>query len=233
MSPDRLKKAKSAVIRVGDARGFVVKGPNDNPAIITASHCLRRLPKPWQSGRQEIYPNLIGPLGRKPSIWAKCLFVDPIADIAVLSSVDNQSLFEEADAYDNLIRPIKPIPIGPMEEKTKAWSLSLKGEWLECQAKFAKWADGPLFIYHATQAIRFGMSGSPVVADNGKAIGVVCAGTGDYDTYNPRLVRSLPGWLLGIHSLGGSLVTERKRKAARKAYMAEKLPEPKIQDLLP
>jgi hypothetical protein len=34
---------------------------------------------------------------------AECEFVDPVADITVLCSPDNQSLFDEADAYDALV----------------------------------------------------------------------------------------------------------------------------------
>ena len=146
MSPDTFKKAKAAVIRVGTARGFVVKGPKDDPVVITASHCLRRLPRVDRSESRGIYPNLIGLLNHKPTIWTECLFVDPIADIAVLGSVDAQALPEEADAYDSLFQPIKPIPIGPMEENTKAWLLSLKGEWFECEAQYEKRADSALFI---------------------------------------------------------------------------------------
>ena len=132
MSPDTFKKAKAAVIQVGTARGFVVKGPKDDPVVITASHCLRRLPRVNRSELRGICSNQIGLLHQKPTIWTECLFVDPIADIAVLASVDDQALPEEADAYDRLFQPIKPIPIGPMEEKTKAWLLSLEGEWSEC-----------------------------------------------------------------------------------------------------
>ena len=36
-------------------------------------------------------------------VWASCLFVDPIADIAVLGQPDNQALIEEAAAFDALM----------------------------------------------------------------------------------------------------------------------------------
>jgi hypothetical protein len=187
-----------------------------------------------RSESRGIYPNLIGLLNHKPTIWTECLFVDPIADIAVLGSVDGGSLPEEADAYDSLFQPIKPIPIGPMEENTKAWLLSLKGEWFECEAQYVKRADSALFICNTAQPIQGGMSGSPVLSDSGKAIGVVAASgkinkcEDEHGIKNPRLVRDLPGWMLGIHSLGSSILSKRKRQAAVKAYLAEKMTKPKI-----
>jgi hypothetical protein len=53
------------------------------------------------------------------------------------------------------------------------------------------------------KGIAGGMSGSPIVADDGSAIGIVCTSGGgtDLDKHieggpNPRLVNNLPGWLL-------------------------------------
>lgn len=48
------------------------------------------------------YKNFLGPLGGKRQVWAECLFVDPIADIAVFGTPDTQDLYEQADAYDEL-----------------------------------------------------------------------------------------------------------------------------------
>jgi hypothetical protein len=95
-----------AVLRVGDGRGFVVerRGYLGHPEriVITAAHCLPRLPPPYEHLLQlptphparyleeETYPRILGPLGRKKlTVWAACLFADPIADIAVLGQPDN------------------------------------------------------------------------------------------------------------------------------------------------
>ena len=45
------------------------------------------------------------------AVWAECLFADPIADIAVLDSPDNQELFEQAEAYEALVDSTKPLTI--------------------------------------------------------------------------------------------------------------------------
>jgi hypothetical protein len=42
---------------------------------------------------------VIDPLDGRCSVWAECLFIDPIADLAVLASQTSRSLFDEADAW--------------------------------------------------------------------------------------------------------------------------------------
>jgi hypothetical protein len=91
-----------------------------------------------------------------------------------------------------------------------------------------KRADSALFICNTAQPIQGGMSGSPVLSDRGKAIGVVVASgkinkcEDEHGIKSPRLVRDLPGWMLGIHSLGSSILSKRKRQAAVKAYLADR-----------
>jgi len=62
-----------------------------------------------------------------------------------------------------------------------------------------------LGVVDAAEGIVGGMSGSPIVANNGSAIGVICTSGGTSEVHtegggNPRLVGNLPGWLL--HKLG-------------------------------
>jgi hypothetical protein len=59
-----------------------------------------------------------------------------------------------------------------------------------------KRVDGPLWISDTAQSIVGGMSGSPVISDEGEAIGIVCLGSNLPGCSNPRLVRDLPTWLL-------------------------------------
>ena len=62
--------------------------------IITAAHCLPYLP-PAQGGAHpgdRTHAEIIGPIGQQPTVWAECIFVDPIRDIAVLAEPDNQEL---------------------------------------------------------------------------------------------------------------------------------------------
>ena len=113
----RFEQWTSAVLRVGDGRGFVVNRRGyfgREPVVITAAHCLvdaflangtQGLPlcHPARYTEDETYKELLGPLSADPTVWASCLFVDPIADIAVLGQPDNQALIEEAAAFDTLM----------------------------------------------------------------------------------------------------------------------------------
>ena len=106
-----------AVVRVGDGRGFVVEAADSGRLVITGSHCLPNLP-PCASAAyfdERTYPDLIGKLGEEPTVWAECLFVDPVSDIAVLGSPDTQDLRRHADAYKALVDGTLPLQIGSLK----------------------------------------------------------------------------------------------------------------------
>jgi hypothetical protein len=103
----------SAVMTVGHGRDFIVQARDR--LVVTAAHCIEgpallmgsgacrrviRVDRPSQSGRHGTY-----------AIWATCLFVDPISDIAVLGPPDGQVLFEQSDNYENLVDAAEPLRI--------------------------------------------------------------------------------------------------------------------------
>jgi hypothetical protein len=225
---------RKAVVRVGDGRGFVVERRNylgdEERVIITAAHCLPRLPPyehllalptphPARYLDEETYQRLLGPLGAEPAVWATCLFVDPVADIAVLGQPDNQALFDQADAYDQLVEDAEPMrvadapaqgvetikggvirmggvdyDVGPQERLTAgkgpARVLSLDGRWLEGQVE--RWHG--VLAFKPEETFVGGMSGSPIIDGTGAAIGVVsvdCMSPVIVDRLSAQLVRSL------------------------------------------
>ena len=115
------------VIKVGDGRGFIIPhrvkvqrtGVPKSLAIeqlpfmerrllVTAAHCLPHLPPAHAMSytQERTYANLLGTVGGgKNTVCAECLFVDPIADIAVLGGPDNQ------DAYDVLVEDAPVVRI--------------------------------------------------------------------------------------------------------------------------
>ena len=201
----------SSVLRVGNGRGFVVArhiGYMER-IVITAAHCLPHLPPPdpWRYPKEETYERLLAPLGSEPAIYARCLFVDPIADIAALGPPDNQALSDKADEYEKLLDEMEPLVISdapaqgselvgdmqvelPTPGQGSARVLSLDG----------KWSDGHVIrrgfrlAFEPEKLIVGGMSGSPIVCLEGKAMGVVSTATLNpvlMDTLAPRLLRSI------------------------------------------
>jgi hypothetical protein len=105
-----LQEATKSVLMVGEdgGRGFIV-ATKMHHYVITAAHCLPRLPIPHPLETEgRTYRDLIGPLGKKPCVWAECVFVDPVADIAVLAEPDDQGLPEQWDAFYELVNALRP-----------------------------------------------------------------------------------------------------------------------------
>jgi hypothetical protein len=108
--------ARQAIIRVSDGRGFIVETERER-LVGTAAHCLPHLPPPhpWAYAHEVTYGALLGPLGQEPTVWAQCIFADPIADVAVLSAPGHVDLCEQADAFEELVttRPALKIADAP------------------------------------------------------------------------------------------------------------------------
>jgi hypothetical protein len=79
-----------------------------------------------------------------------------------------------------------------------AFLLTLDNQWSTCTVRHRP--NGMLTIHDAARGIAGGTSGSPIIAKDGSAIGIVCLATGgDLPTEggpNPRLVGNLPCWFL-------------------------------------
>ena len=134
-------------------------------------------------------------------VWAECVFADPVVDIAVLAEPDGQELPDEWEAFLELIEKCsKAFRVKtPSATKLRGWLLTLANVWSPCEvdASYAR-----LSIRRASQGIVGGMSGSPILDDEGDAIGLVSTSRGALDTVQttadlvPCLSEALPGWLL-------------------------------------
>ena len=143
-----------AVVTVGGGRGFVVEDHLGWRYVITAAHCLperpdgQRLPPAhgFSHTEERTYTNLLAPLGEQPSVWCEVLFVDPIADIAVLGSPDGQELSQQADAYEALVEAATPLAVAEPPSKESipdlwtmrecpAFLLSLNNQWFQCTVR--------------------------------------------------------------------------------------------------
>jgi hypothetical protein len=128
------------------------------------------------------------------TVWTECLFVDPIADLAVLGAPDGQEMCDENNQYEALTRAMTPLRIAKAGEDTPAFLLSLDLRWF---ARRVKNIGGTLWITQAKTV--GGMSGSPIIDKDGRAIGLVCTGSEseniDYDGPHTQLMRSLRRWM--------------------------------------
>jgi len=200
------------IVKVGDGRGFIVhyrfKHPKIKerpiPVIVTAAHCLPNVPPahPGSYTEERTFPNLLGTLdGRTNDIGAECLFVDPIADIAVLGPPDELELGEQAEVFEALTDGPRLRIAEP--QNGKGWMLSLEGQWVSTD----------LEVYYGLYGRRLstgptvpGQSGSPILNSIGAAIGVVSLGHFTIDSEGKRkderaesqpiLRDTLPAWML-------------------------------------
>jgi hypothetical protein len=190
------------IVKVGGGRGFVVQSKDwrERRLIITAAHCLPRLP-PCHAASDlgdRTYSALIGPVGGAATVWAECLFADPVADIAVLGAPDDQELPGESEAFDALIDGVSPLSVSDALLEGPAWLYSLDGRRFPCRVE--RQEQGPLWIFDAAEEIVGGMSGSPITVED-SAIGLISVSSAtDTEPHtqggpNPALSRNLPAWL--------------------------------------
>ena len=92
-----------------------------------------------------MYDALVGPLGEPPSIDVECIFADPIADIAVLSAVDNQELPEEAERFDELVDAMTVLTVAAACPGNRGRLLSLR---VERAGAIGLRADREFFVSH-------------------------------------------------------------------------------------
>lgn len=193
-----MDEGKRAIVKVGDGRGFIVEGSTER-FVITAGHCLPTFP-PCASithVHERIYRSILGRLGETPTIWAQCLFVDPIADIALLGCPDDQVFPQHANVFESWVdgavplRATDPLPENVDSRVTlPATLLSLEGKWFGCTIE--GFGEGPLWILEPeSESIQGGMSGSPILDQGGAAVGIVVTNCGPH----PCLGRDLPAWL--------------------------------------
>jgi len=177
-----------AVVKVGaGGRGFIIEHHKEYPPfeegkpsfmdrrlVITAAHCLPRIPRNLFDRKP--FRNLIGKLNTsRRGVWAQCLFVDPVADIAILCEPDAQIWHEEHEAYLEMMEDLQTLRIGAANKEGQVWLLALDGEWIPCMLVEQPHGSLGLFL-EATSKNQSGMSGSPILGDDGSAVAVLSRG---------------------------------------------------------
>jgi len=161
--------------------------------VITAAHCLPNLPlaHAYPNPEERFYQDLLGSLdGTKSKVCSECLFADPVADIAVLGCPDEQRLVEEADAYHALTDDVPTLAIAKARSG-RAWLLALDGvRWIPTTIRLVSGIYGTVLSIDPPEA---GMSGSPILNDAGRAVGVVAVGPATVTTSRERLINEEAG----------------------------------------
>jgi hypothetical protein len=170
----------NAVLTVGDGRGLVITHKRhigryvvSERCVITAAHCLPRLPvihgEPgwgnWDTTYQSL-PRLAvsRPYGRNASLLSRSAIL-PYSG----SQIIRRFLNPPRPMTNWSVTLLKTIAIPGKE----GWLLSLDGIWLRCTVSFS----GPaLALTNMEGLFTAGMSGSPIVSPEGAAVGVACLG---------------------------------------------------------
>jgi len=150
-----------ALKKVGQEKG--VAQESLSKVIADSANTEHRFCDPDDAATEErTYPKLLASLdSAKTDIWAECLFLDPIADIAALGPPDEQALFDESIEYSQLTEDVHALRISDARSG-QGWILSLDGRWVRTRLELVS-CGGELLV----DPTEPGMSGSPILNDAG------------------------------------------------------------------
>lgn len=100
---------------------------------------------------------------------------------------------------DVLLERCYALATGEIKDGATIWVLTLEGSQVRCQVTAAP--IGPLWLIGAGEIIASRMSSSPILSDDGDAVGEVLTGRGDPGAPNgphPRIAAHLPNWLVRV-----------------------------------
>ena len=223
----RAEQARRGIVTVGEGFGFVAEAENGDRIVITSFHCISSADFEGQDPLIDpvppIYSAQLGAFGEKPTVWADCLFANPLVDLAILGSPDERGP-EDIERYYALVTGASSIGISEIPPNASGLLFSPHGEWFTCTV--SRHLDGPLWIKDAAEDIPCGMSGSPIFSRTGAAVGILCStDSREPSGPNARLMRDLPGWAL--RNLKRSRTSQKRLlKRSRVRPLASKLRVP-------
>lgn len=207
MDAAQREQAMRGIVRVGEGSGFLVQG-RCTGFIVTAAHCLPRLPDPLMAGDDEVYVKVKSRVNDAADwVLTTDVFIDPCSDVAVLSEVDNQrpDLGAEWEKYCDLVEQAKPLPISldipDHGYECRAYLPQVDGTWSTGTAYFAglEYRQVAITLDGDSARIQGGTSGSPLLNANGEVIGVVKIGSTTHpDGQASCPAEALPGWILRL-----------------------------------
>ncbi len=128
------------------------------------------------------------------------LAVEPVCDIAVLGSLDEQAFFEEAGQCERFCEDTEPVPLCFKEfrpfQKFPVFVYTHKHKWV-CGRAMQCVRNSPVITVDFDEQIEGGTSGSPIVNELGELVGIIshCSeGGNNCDGRVPRPHLTLPVW---------------------------------------
>jgi hypothetical protein len=166
--------------------------------IITAAHCVD-----WEcEGRMALGEFCLSKIRTgSGTLIASTLAVEPVNDIAVLGAPDDQSLPDEALAFDEFVEGTSPVKLQRLPPQVRTpfpvWIRTHIKTWVAGEATYYF---GSKFAYKTGSEICGGTSGGPIVNSVGELVGVVSHSTtscvqGKYVCDAGLLSLALPVWV--------------------------------------
>ena len=142
---------------------------------------------------------LLGRLGETLTVEASCEFADPFSNIAIVSGFSEG--YRRLDHWEHRLpihAPERPSIAGAGREQF-AWILSIGCKWIKCTVRTNY--DQLTFLDDSLE-IDGGMSGSPILNEDGGAFGIIVVPAKKKDRdewagHHQVLIRCLPGRMIG------------------------------------
>ena len=190
-----------SLVRVRQAKrkwgmGVVIPGG----LIVTASHCLPRLPEPMLGGDDLVPVRIASFMRSGQKATGFVVFADPCADIAVIGTPPDDGPVEE---FERFLALHDPAPVRFREfappVKMRLRVCSHRGRWHQGQCEFLRGGRATIYLrlIPSKDRIGGGTSGSPGFDDEGSVIAILSsAALNQPEGFMSRLDAALPLWLL-------------------------------------
>jgi Trypsin-like peptidase domain len=193
MTATETKRGVNATVHIDGlgCQGMLVPGG----LILTATHCIQWTGEGRMALGTEYLERVTTPRGARFRVQA--LAADALSDLAVLGTVDDQALPDDADAFEQWWEATPAVPLATTVPRYRrplpVQILSHKRKWIK--AKITRFAPplhlrGKMFL-EAEEEIEGGTSGSPVVDSSGRLVGIV-----SNPASLPIVQLALPRWVL-------------------------------------
>ena len=199
VSTDHVAAATVRVGLKGEGQGVLVPGN----FVLTAAHCVEWTSTGDMTLAESEYLATVSRRNVQP-FRLQVVAVEPVSDIAVLGAPDNQEFSDDCDRFEAWLSATAPVPVAtPLLTHRESIGVSVfthAGEWVSGTATHYGLgpSNGRIWVDFATQILA-GASGGPVVADDGRLVGLMShcniVSDGPCNGMMPLAHLALPQWV--------------------------------------